>query len=121
MPRVRVALALDENKKIGEGTAMAGFIYDRAARMRFHAVTVVAGTNACEQAKALKDVRLLSVDAPRLPMRDCDRQDQCECRFVKHDDRRAGPRRREGVTDVTHTLRGVERRRVRGRRETDFE
>jgi hypothetical protein len=114
-------LALDENKKIGEGTAMAGFIYDRPARMRFHAVTVVAGPNGCEQAKALKDVRLLSVDAPKLPMRDCDRQDQCDCRFVKHDDRRAGPRRREGTTDMTSTLRGVERRRVRGRRETDFE
>ena len=108
-----------ENKKTGD--AMAGFIYTRTARMRFHAVTVVAGPNACEQAKSLQGVRLLSADAPKLPMRDCDRQDQCECRFVHHDDRRAGPRRREGVSDMKHTLRGVERRRVRGRRETDYD
>ena len=100
---------------------MAGFIYNRTARLRFHAVTIVAGPNGCEQAKALKDVRLLSADAPRLPMRNCDRQDQCDCRFVHHEDRRAGPRRREGVSNMTQTLRGVERRRVRGRRETDYE
>ena len=100
---------------------MAGFIYNRPVRLRFHAVTVVAGSNACEQARSLQGVRLLSADAPRLPMRDCARPDQCDCRFVHHDDRRAGPRRRERVSDMAHTLRGVERRRVQGRRETDYD
>lgn len=97
---------------------MAGYTKTSGPRLRFHAVTVVAGGDACPQALALQDVRLLSADAPRLPMRDCDRPERCECRFQHHDDRRAGPRR-----DVAHgqtTTQLPDRRKLRGRRATDF-
>ena len=102
---------------------MAGYTKTSIRRLRFHAVTVTARDGACPQARALKDVRLLSADAPRLPMHDCDRPDRCECRFQHHEDRRAGPRRETG-----HAAAGVrlppetgERRKLRGRRATDFD
>lgn len=100
---------------------MAGYTKTSEPRLRFHAVTVIAGDGACPQALALKDVRLLSADAPRLPMRDCDRPERCECRFQHHDDRRAGPRRHAAQTpDAAQVPDAGERRKLRGRRTTDF-
>ncbi len=98
---------------------MAGQGGDRPLRLRFHAVTVVAGPNACAQAHALKDVRLLSVEAPRLPMANCDHPDQCDCRFKHHDDRRAGPRRSLERSGSRQDWLEAERRIGRGRRSTD--
>ena len=43
---------------------MAGYVKTPVPRLRFHAVTVIAGDDACPQALALKDLRLLSADAP---------------------------------------------------------
>ena len=88
----------------------------RTPRLRFHAVTVVPGARACAQAESVRGLRLLSAEAPRLPMAGCDRPGDCECRFKHHDDRRVGPRR--------HVTRGggvrEERRRLTGRRDEDF-
>ena len=50
---------------------MAGPIKPRPLRLRYHAVSIVAGPVACAQAKALKGVRLLSLEAPRLPIVGC--------------------------------------------------
>jgi hypothetical protein len=100
--------------------AMAGYIKTPPPRLRFHAVTVVAHGDACPDARALQDVRLLSADAPRLPMRDCDRPERCECRFLHHEDRRAGPRRDTADTPTTRTWASDDRRKLRGRRATDF-
>ena len=65
----------------------------RPLRLRYHAVTIVSGPTACTQARAVKDVRLLSLEAPRLPLVGCTNPEGCQCRFQHHDDRRAGPRR----------------------------
>jgi hypothetical protein len=100
---------------------MAGYLKTPPPRLRFHAVTVVARDEACADARALKDMRLLSADAPRLPMRDCDHPERCECRFVHHDDRRAGPRRDDSDSPGARTSTSfAERRTLRGRRVTDF-
>jgi hypothetical protein len=95
----------------------------RPLRLRYHAVTIVAGKEACTQARSLKDVRLLSLEAPRLPLVGCDRQDRCQCHFKHHSDRRAGPRRNaeSGLTPRGQEWRDKNRRRVPGRRETDFD
>lgn len=98
---------------------MAGYIKTPPPRLRFHAVTVVARGDACPDARALQDLRLLSADAPRLPMRDCDRPERCECRFLHHEDRRAGPRRDTDTTPGS-AWAADERRKLRGRRATDF-
>ena len=97
---------------------MVGYSGTRSPRLRFHAVTVLPGAEACPQAQSVRNVRLLSADAPRLPMAGCDRPDQCKCRFKHHDDRRAGQRRRvERSVDRATT---PERRAVLGRRATDW-
>ncbi|HET9693188.1 MAG TPA: hypothetical protein VFP48_02295 [Steroidobacteraceae bacterium] len=98
---------------------MAGYTGTRSPRLRFHAVTVVPGAGACPQAESVRGLRLLSAEAPRLPMGGCDRPDQCDCRFRHHDDRRAGPRRVERTTNPRQPG-APERRSVRGRRAADW-
>jgi hypothetical protein len=94
----------------------------RPIRLRFHAVSVVAGADACAQAKALKDVRLLSPEAPRLPIVGCTNPEGCKCRYQHHDDRRAGPRR-SGLRNMRKVAVSAEanRRRLLGRRDSDYE
>lgn len=101
---------------------MAVPLKPRPVRLRFHAVTVVAGANACAQAKALKDVRLLSPEAPRLPIVGCTNPAGCTCRYQHHDDRRAGPRRL-GLRNVRPGAGTEEanRRRLLGRRDSDYD
>jgi hypothetical protein len=94
----------------------------RSVRLRFHAVSVVAGANACAQAKALKGIRLLSPEAPRLPIVGCTNPAGCTCKYQHHDDRRAGPRR-SGLRNVRRDVGGADanRRRLLGRRDSDYE
>jgi hypothetical protein len=99
---------------------MVGRTGTRSPRLRFHAVTVIPGAQACPQAQSVANVRLLSADAPRLPMAGCDRPEQCDCRFKHHDDRRTGPRRRVERTGATQPWSTSERRSLRGRRDVDF-
>lgn len=93
-----------------------------APKLRFHAVSVLSNSHGCAAAQALKDVRLLSADAPRLPLATCDRPATCACKFQHHGDRRLGPRRATELSEsasrhfVTH-----DRRDQRGRRESDFD
>ena len=63
------------------------------ARLRYHCVEIIAGPGGCKAAVELSKQRLLSADAPRLPLATCDTPGQCDCRYRHHDDRRAGPRR----------------------------
>ncbi len=98
---------------------MVGHSGTRSPRLRFHAVTVLAGADACPQAQSVRNLRLLSAEAPRLPMVGCDRPDRCKCRFKHHDDRRAGPRRRVD-RPIDPRAATTERRTVLGRRTTDW-
>lgn len=98
---------------------MAGPLKPRPVRLRYHAVSIVAGPRCCAQVTALKGVRLLSLEAPRLPLAGCSCPDGCSCRFQHYDDRRSGSRRSElrsakgaSVTD--------NRRRSLGRRDSDY-
>jgi hypothetical protein len=93
---------------------MGGYTGSRSSRLRFHAVTVMPGADACEQARSLLGVRVLSAEAPKLPIAGCDRPDDCDCRFKHHDDRRAGQRRR-----VIRAPPLGERRALEGRRADD--
>ncbi|MGB7905293.1 MAG: hypothetical protein WCF43_11405 [Steroidobacteraceae bacterium] len=99
---------------------MAGQIKPEPRRRRFHAISIVAGPGGCAHVKALTGVRLLSVEAPRLPIVGCTNPDGCSCRFQHHEDRRAGPRRSE----PRKSMRGAvstdnNRRRSLGRRDVD--
>ena len=59
----------------------------------YHAVSIKFDANACDAARALEGRRFLAAAAPRLPLPDCDVL-ECKCRFVHHQDRRAGTDRR---------------------------
>jgi len=100
---------------------MAGQSKPQPRRLRFHAISIVAGPDACAQVKALTGVRLLSAEAPRLPVVGCTNPGGCHCRFQHHDDRRAGPRRsgmRSSIRDDWSTDKN--RRRSLGRRDVDY-
>jgi hypothetical protein len=91
-------------------------------KLRFHAVSVLSNSHGCAAAQALKDVRLLSADAPRLPLATCDHPERCECRFQHHNDRRVGPRRATEISDsASRHFHTPDRRDQRGRRESDFD
>ena len=88
----------------------------------FHAGSIARAFDgsACNAAKACEGERFLSTEAPMLPLKGCDAA-QCRCRYVHHDDRRAGPRRRADVwVGGTQMWSGSEQRRNRGRRVTDL-
>lgn len=86
----------------------------------FHAVTIVAGADACSRARALsaRNCALLPVDAPRLPLDGCDRH-QCRCRYAHHVDRRRHVRRSDDRGWPARAPAGPERRRPAGRRRED--
>jgi hypothetical protein len=99
---------------------MAGLPKPQPPRRRFHAISIVAGPNPCTQVKALTDARLLSVEAPRLPIVGCNNPEGCRCKFQHHDDRRTGPRRsglRAKIQEDWST--DGNRRRTPGRRNLD--
>jgi hypothetical protein len=87
--------------------------------MRYHAVSVVCGPNACAAAKQFQDARALSADAPRLPLATCDSPGTCQCTYHHHEDRRSGPRRAKELGRLADPWSVTERRRSYGRRETD--
>ena len=80
---------------------------------QFHAVSIRFADNACEAAKAIEDKRILSAEAPRLPLPDCDVL-QCKCRFIHHQDRRRAEDRRgqhpQNLLGTTGGYSGKERR-----------
>jgi hypothetical protein len=91
------------------------------ARLRYHCVSIVGGPDCCPAVKEMAQLRMLSAEAPRLPIKTCDRPETCNCKFRHYDDRRAGPRR--AVEDGRHRRpwEDNERRRRLGRRDSDFE
>lgn len=92
------------------------------SKLKYHCVEVIVGLRACEAARVLRGVRLLSAEAPRLPLATCDRPAKCTCTYRHFDDRRQGPRRDNECATVPRAHTGtLERRRWRGRRDSDYE
>jgi hypothetical protein len=91
----------------------------RTPRLRYHCVSVMSGGYGCPAAEALRGVRLLSTDAPLLPLPDCSQPERCRCTYKHFEDRRAGPRRARERGEVADKWSASERRRSVGRRSTD--
>jgi hypothetical protein len=87
----------------------------------WHAVSISTGLSGyCPQVSKLFGKRVLSMEAPTLPLRDCPMKKQCGCRFRHHSDRREDPRRAGDTGFPNHNYYGPERReKIRGRRVTD--
>jgi hypothetical protein len=86
----------------------------------YHAVEIRCGKASCQAAQDSQRERFLSTEAPLLPLSQCDRPDQCDCRYQHYKDRRGGPRRRseQGMSDMTDHER-LERRYKNDRRAQD--
>ena len=87
----------------------------------WHAISVVASIQACPAARALRSIRLLSAQAPALPLKDCNQRSSCMCTYKHHKDRRAGPRRAWERSGFVRAIPAVERRGNPGRRASDRE
>ena len=89
-------------------------------RLKYRGVEVIATASACDAARALKNVRLLSAEVPRLPLDTCDRPAHCNCTYLHFEDRRQGPRRDDGHATLPVLRLGPDRRVWRGRRDSDY-
>jgi hypothetical protein len=84
----------------------------------FQAISIYCGTKTCPMARRFRDHRFLAKDAPQLPLAGCTLASACECRFLKHKDRRAERRRFVDFATLRRDF-AQERRQRAGRRETD--
>lgn len=91
----------------------------RKPALRYHSVSIQSAGYSCPAAEALRGIRLLSADAPRLPLPDCTEPDRCPCTYKHFDDRRVGPRRARERGERPDPWSTKERRISVGRRATD--
>jgi hypothetical protein len=89
-------------------------------RTPWHAVSIVSSTACCATAMRLLGTRFLPKEAPRLPLKGCLMGPNCRCSYQHHDDRRVLSRRAPDLWSPGRAgYAGKERRRERGRRNTD--
>lgn len=89
-----------------------------ASSPKFHAVSIKMDVSPCPAIRKYDGRRLLSKEAPLLPLPDCD-QPSCSCRFEHYADRRSGENRRDDVVTIARISSGEtiqERRSWRERR-----
>jgi hypothetical protein len=86
----------------------------------FQAISIYRGVICCELARKFSDHRFLVRDAPPLPLAGCSLGTACQCKYIKHRDRRAEPRRLMDFGMSARLFDGRERRvRSGGRRAKD--
>lgn len=86
----------------------------------FQAISIYRGLICCEMARKFSEYRFLMRDAPSLPLAGCSMSKKCQCKYVKHRDRRAEPRRLNDFGVAARMFDGNERRdRTGGRRRND--
>jgi hypothetical protein len=81
----------------------------------FHAVSIVPGHQCCAAARQLKKARFLSREAPKVPLKDCDRGGECTCRYEHYQDRRKGSRRARDMGVAIDGWVEEDRREAKGR------
>ncbi|HKS55269.1 MAG TPA: hypothetical protein VJS12_08290 [Steroidobacteraceae bacterium] len=86
----------------------------------FQAISIYRGLICCDMARKFSEHRFLVRDAPPLPLSSCSMSEKCQCRYIKHKDRRAEPRRLIDFGVASRLFDGRERRtRGGGRRSKD--
>jgi len=86
---------------------------------RFQAISIYRGVSACATAKRFSDHRFLAKDAPQLPLVGCTMAGTCQCRYLKHKDRRTDRRRLMDFKASSRSFLGEDRRQRIGRRSND--
>lgn len=86
----------------------------------FQSISIYRGLICCDMARKFSDHRFLVRDAPPLPLAGCNMPKNCHCKYIKHRDRRAEPRRMMDFGMMARLFDGRERRaRKGGRRSND--
>ena len=85
----------------------------------FQAISIFKGARSCEMARKFSEHRFLAREAPQLPLTGCTMSQSCECRYIRHKDRRGEPRRLVDFGIATRLFDGKERRLRGGRRSSD--
>ena len=86
----------------------------------FQAISIYRGLISCDMARKFSEHRFLMRDAPPLPLAGCNMRKTCQCKYIKHRDRRSEPRRLIDFGVVARLFDGNERRARRaGRRTSD--
>jgi hypothetical protein len=97
---VVVWLALRRRRGASAVTALPAAETDAAAdegSRQYHSVSIKAGLHQCAAVRKLDGIRIISTEAPSLPLPDCDSV-ECSCRYEHHDDRRVAGDRRSPFT-----------------------
>jgi len=85
----------------------------------FQAISIYRGLICCDMARKFSEHRFLVRDAPPLPLAGCSMAKTCQCKYIKHRDRRAEPRRLIDFGVAARLFDGRERRARGGRRSGD--
>jgi hypothetical protein len=85
----------------------------------FQAISIYRGLICCDLARRFSEHRFLVRDAPPLPLGGCTMREKCQCRYIKHKDRRGEPRRLIDFGVASRLFDGRERRARGGRRRED--
>jgi hypothetical protein len=85
----------------------------------FQAISIYRGLICCELARRFSEHRFLVRDAPPLPLSGCSMSKKCQCKYIKHRDRRSEPRRLIDFGVAARLFDGRERRARSGRRRSD--
>jgi hypothetical protein len=87
----------------------------------YHSVSILPGSPCCKPAGEAQGRKILSSEAPKLPLDECTMPERCRCRFHKHSDRREGDDDRRLLGHVQRSVwyGGAEKRKSRGRRTDD--
>jgi hypothetical protein len=90
-----------------------------SAKDPWKAVVILVGESPCAAATLLRSKRFLARSAPRLPLPECSKQDQCECKYRHLGDRRGPPRRAGDEGSFLRPIKKIlkEQRRPGERRE----
>jgi hypothetical protein len=92
----------------------------KSASKQWHAVTIAAKSSSCEAARAARNTRYLSAQAPRLPLPECSKPDACPCAYRHYADRRSEVRRADDEGGLSrNTSATPERRTQHDRRRSD--
>lgn len=60
---------------------------------QYRSVGIQLGLDCCEAVKSYRNKKILLNEAPVLPVKGCNKNGTCECRFVRYSDRRTDDRR----------------------------
>ena len=85
----------------------------------FQGVSIHGGPKACGAVKQVEARRFLAKSVPALPLAGCGIPGQCQCRYIKHKDRRSDARRLGDYGLMNSFYDGTERRSKQGRRRVD--